>query len=108
VILPSAVAAGELAPSIERRIVPRPAIGPPADQPKREESASAYWEMIAQTRHQRAAKRRNGEPVSLEDYVLMQPPPHVRSIIIEPPLPEAPLTPPGPTEQKYIPWWQIS
>jgi len=102
VILPSAIAAGELAPSIERRIVPRRATGPPADQPKREESASAYWDMIAQTRHQRAAKRRNGEPVSLEDYVLMQPPPHVRSIIIEPPLPEAPLTPPGPTEQKYI------
>jgi hypothetical protein len=48
------------------------------------------------------AKRRNGQPVLLEDYVQMQPP-RARSIIIEPPLPEAPLTPPGLTEGKYIP-----
>jgi hypothetical protein len=73
-----------------------------AEQPKPEESAGAYWDMIAQMRHKRAAKRRNGQPVLLEDYVQMQPP-RVRSIIIEPPPPEAALTPPGLTEGKYIP-----
>ena len=57
------------------------------DQLNSEESADAYWDMIAQMRHKRAAKRRNGQPVLLEDYVQLQPP-RTRSIIIEPPLPE--------------------
>jgi hypothetical protein len=35
---------------------------------------SAYWNSITEKRRARIAKRRNGEPVVLEDYVLTQPP----------------------------------
>ena len=36
--------------------------------------ASAYWNAIAEKRRTRFAKRRNHEPVGLNDYVLTQPP----------------------------------
>ena len=39
-----------------------------------EEKADAYWQSIAEMRRARFAKRRNGEPVGLGDYVLDQPP----------------------------------
>jgi hypothetical protein len=39
-----------------------------------EEKADVYWQSIAEKRRARFAKRRNGEPVGLDDYVLDQPP----------------------------------
>ena len=39
-----------------------------------EAQASAYWNAITEKRRTRFAKRRNHEPVALEDYVLTQPP----------------------------------
>jgi hypothetical protein len=39
-----------------------------------EAEASAYWNLIADKRRVRFAKRRNHEPVGLDDYVLTQPP----------------------------------
>lgn len=39
-----------------------------------EEAASAYWSTISDKRRGRFAKRRNGEKIIAEDYVLTQPP----------------------------------
>jgi hypothetical protein len=39
-----------------------------------EDVAAAYWQEITDKRRARFAKRRNGQPVELNDYVLMQPP----------------------------------
>jgi hypothetical protein len=39
-----------------------------------EAQASAYWDAVVDKRRTRFAKRRNGEPVGLNDYVLTQPP----------------------------------
>ncbi len=39
-----------------------------------EAEAQAYWTAIAEKRRLRVAKRRTGEPVGLDDYVLAQPP----------------------------------
>ena len=39
-----------------------------------DEDADAYWNAIAEKRRGRNAKRRNGEAVTLDDYVLEQPP----------------------------------
>jgi hypothetical protein len=39
-----------------------------------EAEAKAYWDAIADKRRTRFAKRRNNEPVGLNDYVLTQPP----------------------------------
>ena len=39
-----------------------------------EESAEAYWQLVADKRRVRTAKRRNQEPVELDDYVMTQPP----------------------------------
>jgi len=39
-----------------------------------EQEAAAYWQLIAEKRRTRFAKRRNGGPVRLDDYVLTQPP----------------------------------
>jgi hypothetical protein len=39
-----------------------------------ERAAEAYWQEIADKRRARFAKRRNGEAIVLEDYVLEQPP----------------------------------
>jgi hypothetical protein len=39
-----------------------------------ETEASAYWQQVSDKRRARFAKRRSGEPVGLDDYVLMQPP----------------------------------
>src|SRR3954464_2118016 len=39
-----------------------------------EAEAGAYWNAIADKRRPRNAKRREGRPVTLDDYVLTQPP----------------------------------
>src|SRR5438477_2405311 len=39
-----------------------------------EQEASAYWSSIAEKRRGRNAKRRDRQPIALEDYVLTQPP----------------------------------
>ncbi|HWL46510.1 MAG TPA: hypothetical protein VNQ31_02220, partial [Sphingomonadaceae bacterium] len=36
--------------------------------------ASTYWDTIAEKRRMRFAKRRSGQPLTLDDYVLTQPP----------------------------------
>jgi hypothetical protein len=64
-----------------------------------EQQAGAYWDAIAQKRRTRFAKRRNGETVVLDDYVLTQPPVYTG--------PPRPLDPSGqekpPKERKPIP-----
>src|SRR5438309_786916 len=39
-----------------------------------EQEAGAYWNAISEKRRSRNAKRRDGRPVTLDDYVLTQPP----------------------------------
>ena len=39
-----------------------------------DEAAQAYWRSVAERRSLRFAKRRNSQPVELDDYVLTQPP----------------------------------
>ncbi len=51
-------------------------------------AAEAYWSAIAEKRHLRAKKRANHEPVSLDDYVLTQPP-----VYSGPPKPRDPSKP---------------
>ena len=46
----------------------------PLRTPVHEKEATAYWQSIADKRRARIAKRRNGEPIVLDDYVLTQPP----------------------------------
>jgi hypothetical protein len=65
-----------------------------------EEDAGAYWNAIADKRRNRSAKRRNHQPVSLDDYVL------VRPLLYEGP--ERPINPEpeeerSPRQRKYIP-----
>jgi hypothetical protein len=59
-----------------------------------EEEAAAYWRSIAEKRRVRNAKRRNGEPIELDDYVLAQPP-----LYKGPPRPVDPAAP-DPTEPR--------
>jgi hypothetical protein len=47
--------------------------------------AGEYWDAIAAKRRVRIAKRRNNEPITLDDYVLTQPPPIVRRLPPRPP-----------------------
>ncbi len=54
-------------------------------------AASAYWSSISEKRKLRNAKRARGEDVSLEDYVLAQPP-----VYTGPPKPRNPALPPPP------------
>ena len=51
-------------------------------------AAEAYWTSISQKRHARAAKRANHEQLSLDDYVLTQPP-----VYSGPPKPRDPSKP---------------
>ncbi len=61
-----------------------------------EEEAAGYWTSIAEKRRARNAKRRNNEPIGLDDYVLNQPP-----IYKGPPRPLDPTAPdPDPTEPR--------
>ena len=56
-------------------------------------SASAYWDSVRQKRQLRNAKRRNGEPIVAEDYVLIQPPLYSGPPRPIPPTPEEPVPP---------------
>ncbi len=47
---------------------------PNRPRPTYAQEAEAYWQTITEKRRARMAKRRNGEAVVLEDYVLTQPP----------------------------------
>lgn len=64
-----------------------------------DEKASAYWSTISDKRRARNAKRRNGETIVAEDYVLNQPP-----VYSGPPKPINPSGPEKPpTPRKPIP-----
>jgi hypothetical protein len=64
-----------------------------------EQEASAYWSSIAEKRRVRNAKRRERQPIALDDYVLTQPPVYTG--------PKRPLDlspePVEPRQRKYIP-----
>src|SRR3954453_219627 len=61
--------------------------------------ADAYWDLVANNRRARAAKRRNNQAALLQDYVLSQPPFYAG--------PPRPVDPNAPVEQpaprKYVP-----
>src|SRR5690242_4322029 len=59
-----------------------------------EQQADAYWDLVAEQRRLRQAKRRNGEAIVLEDYVLTQPPVYTGPPRpLPPPLPGVPRRP---------------
>jgi hypothetical protein len=68
-----------------------------------EKSAAAYWTLISEKRRQRNAKRRDGQEVSLNDYVLTQPPVYTGPSrpVDSTATPER--SPQSPPERKYIP-----
>ncbi len=61
-------------------------------------AASAYWSAIAEKRRLRNAKRARGEPLTIDDYVLSQPP-----VYTGPPKPQNPLQPEAPPHRAYVP-----
>ncbi len=61
-------------------------------------AASVYWRDIAAKRKLRNAKRARGEAVSLDDYVLTQPP-----VYSGPPKPRNPVKPEVPPQRVYVP-----
>jgi hypothetical protein len=61
-------------------------------------ASSAYWTLISDKRQLRNAKRARGEPLSLSDYVLAQPP-----VYTGPPKPRNPLKPEVPPARIYVP-----
>ena len=63
-----------------------------------EAAATTYWEAVAQKRRQRNAKRRDHQGVSLDDYVLTQPP-----VYTGPPPPEPPPSEPPPQRSEDAP-----
>src|SRR5215831_18599364 len=68
---------------------------------KFDSEAAAYWGAVAQKRRLRNAKRRDGQDIVLDDYVLTQPP-----LYAGPPPPPPPPTGEGregPAPRKYIP-----
>jgi hypothetical protein len=67
-----------------------------------EAEAGAYWSSIADKRRGRNAKRREHLAISLDDYVLTQPPVYSGPKRPVNPEPEPPQ-PPGPRERKAIP-----
>jgi hypothetical protein len=67
-----------------------------------EQQAGAYWEAISDKRRGRNAKRRDHQPIDLDDYVLTQPPVYTGP---KRPINPAPESEPGrpPREHKAIP-----
>ena len=61
-------------------------------------ASSAYWNQISEKRQLRNAKRARGEPVSISDYVLTQPP-----VYTGPPKPRNPLKPEVAPPRIYVP-----
>jgi hypothetical protein len=60
--------------------------------------SSAYWNQISEKRQLRNAKRARGEPISISDYVLTQPP-----VYTGPPKPQNPLKPEVQPPRIYVP-----
>ena len=60
--------------------------------------SSAYWNQISEKRQLRNAKRARGEPISISDYVLTQPP-----VYTGPPKPQNPLKPEVQPLRVYVP-----
>jgi hypothetical protein len=60
--------------------------------------SGAYWNSISDKRHLRNTKRANGETISIEDYVLDQPP-----VYTGPVKPRNPLKPEAPSTRIYVP-----
>jgi hypothetical protein len=70
-----------------------------------ETEAQAYWTAIAEKRRLRNAKRRNGEPIGLDDYVLIQPPVYAgppRPVDPQAPVPAPPPMPPMPVVADFL------
>src|SRR5215204_1954869 len=70
---------GSSAPSFAQHTAEEVALSPAVEAYIRartafEQEAEAYWQSIADKRRARFAKRRSGEPIGLDDYVLAQPP----------------------------------
>ena len=61
-------------------------------------ASSAYWNLISEKRQLRNAKRARGEPLSMSDYVLVQPP-----VYTGPPKPRNPLKPEVAPPRVYVP-----
>ena len=60
--------------------------------------SSAYWNQISEKRQLRNAKRARGEPISISDYALTQPP-----VYTGPPKPQNPLKPEVQPPRIYVP-----
>jgi len=67
-----------------------------------EQQAGAYWSAIAEKRRGRNAKRRDRQPITLDDYVLAQPPVYTGPKRPVNPSPE-PEPEEAPRQRKYIP-----
>jgi hypothetical protein len=65
-----------------------------------EEEAGAYWSQIAEKRRTRNAKRRSGQLITLDDYVLEQPPVYTGP---KRPVNPEPVEEPEPRPRKQIP-----
>ncbi len=65
--------------------------------------AEAYWNLISQKRRERTAKRANQEPLSLDDYVLTQPP-----VYTGPPKPADPSQTPEEKPQAARPYVPVA
>jgi hypothetical protein len=61
-------------------------------------AASAYWNLVSERRQLRNGKRARGEPLSISDYVLAQPP-----VYTGPPKPVNPLRPEVRPRPVYVP-----
>jgi hypothetical protein len=61
-------------------------------------ASSAYWNQISEKRQLRNAKRARGQPISISDYVLTQPP-----VYTGPPKPRNPLKPEVAPPRIYVP-----
>ena len=61
-------------------------------------AASAYWNLVSERRQLRNGKRARGEPLSISDYVLAQPP-----VYTGPPKPVNPLKPEARPRPAYVP-----
>ena len=61
-------------------------------------ASSAYWNQISEKRQLRNAKRARGEPISMSDYVLAQPP-----VYTGPPKPQHTFKPEVPPPRIYVP-----
>jgi hypothetical protein len=61
-------------------------------------AASAYWNLVSERRQLRNGKRARGEPLSVSDYVLAQPP-----VYTGPPKPVNPLKPEARPRPAYVP-----